>query len=172
VVAGRRDVVGEAAARARVGSGRLLAQHREAGPAVHDDVVAVRVRGPEAVDPARLQQVARDDLVEQGEPVVEQLPGRRLVQDRRVLALQLPGGEEELPVDQLAELGQAGRDNARPGERGYRKVVEADLVAVGPGLPQRHQRAALLVGVLAAEPFLVVAVAPVEVGGPGRVEQV
>ena len=50
--------------------------------------------------------------------------------------------------------------------------VVSDLLAVRPGLPQRHQRPALLVGVLLAQQFLLAAVAPVEVGGPARVEQV
>ncbi len=172
MVAGRGDVVGQAAVRPRVAARCLLPQHGEAWPAVDGDIVAVRVRGPESVDPARLQQAAGDDLVEQGDPVVEQLAGRGLFQDGRVLAPQLPGSEEKLPVDQLAELPQVGRYHAGSGERGHGQVVKADLLAVRPGLPQRHQRPALLVRVLPAQPFLLAAVALVEVGGAARVEQI
>ena len=41
--------------------------------------------------------------------VVVQLARHRLVEDRRELALQLPGQEEELPVDHLAQLGERRR---------------------------------------------------------------
>ena len=51
-VVGGRDVVGEAAVRTAVAVIGLLAQEAEAG-AVDDDVVALGVRGPEAVDATR-----------------------------------------------------------------------------------------------------------------------
>ncbi len=55
------------------------------------------------------------------------------VQDRRVLALELPGQEQELPVDHLAQLGDARLDDADAGERRRRQVVERHLLAGSPG---------------------------------------
>ena len=57
VVAGRRDVVGEAAVRPAVAVVGLLAQEAEAR-VVDDDVVALGVRRPEAVDAPRAQRRA------------------------------------------------------------------------------------------------------------------
>ena len=75
-----RDVVGEAAVRPRIGVPRLLAQEAEARLVVilDNDIVAVGRRRPEAVDAARLQEAAADDLVEQLERVVVELARRGL----------------------------------------------------------------------------------------------
>ncbi len=71
------------------------------------------MRGPEAVDAPRAASVAgRDDLVELGERVVVELARGRMLEDRREAALQVPGVEEELPVDVADELGERGRDRA------------------------------------------------------------
>ena len=53
---------------------------------------------------------SRDDLVERGERVVVELARRRMVEDRRELPLQVPGVEEELPVDVRDELGELRLD--------------------------------------------------------------
>ena len=97
-VVGGRNVVGEAAVRAAVAVVCLLAQEAEACP-VDDDVVAVGMRRPEAVDATRTQRSPLQDLAQKRLRVVVKLARRRVVQDRRELALQIPGVEEELPVD-------------------------------------------------------------------------
>ena len=96
---------------------RLLAEEAEARLVVilDNDVVAVGRRRPEAVDAARGEQAVPDDLVEQLLRVVVELARLRPVEDRRELALQLPGVEEELPVDVLAQ-----RLERRLDERGGR----------------------------------------------------
>src|ERR1022692_1664250 len=107
MVSGRGHIVREAAVGPAGRLGRLLAQHRQpdaAGGApvrvsVDQDVVAIRAGRPEAVDTAGLEAAPGDDLVEQGIRLVVQLAGHRLVEDRRGLTFQLPGPEEELPVD-------------------------------------------------------------------------
>ena len=113
-VAGGRDVVREAAVRARVAVVGLLAQAREARPVLEHDVVAVGVRGPEAVDAARGEQLVADDLVEQLLRVVVELARGGLLEDRGELALQLPRVEEELPVDVVDELRDARLDGRAP----------------------------------------------------------
>src|SRR5207248_8273536 len=64
-----------------------------------DDVVAAGRSRPETEDAAGDEELLVDDPVEQPLRVVVELPRRRLVEDLRELALQLPGVEEELPVD-------------------------------------------------------------------------
>ena len=94
------DEVGEGAVRPRVAVRRLLAQHRE------PDARAVRARcrrPPRAPARSRRRRApdepSPDDLVEQRRRVVVQLARRRLLEDRREAPLQLPGVEEERPVD-------------------------------------------------------------------------
>ena len=91
-----------------------------------------------------------DDLVEQLVRVVEYFPRGRLLEYRRVLALQLPRVEEELPVDVWAQRRQVGLDTARTGEGRPGELVEEDLLAVSPRRFERRERATLLVGVLLA----------------------
>src|SRR5439155_18026040 len=110
VVAFGSDVVGQAAVRARVAVIRLLAQEAEARSLVQDDVVALGRRRPEAEDASRDEEPLLDDPVEQALRVVEELARRGLLEDRRVLALQLPRVEEELPVDVLEQRGEVGLD--------------------------------------------------------------
>ena len=97
VVAGR-DVVRQAAVRALVAVVCLLAEEAEAG-AVEHDVVAVCACRPVAVDTAGGEAVAGHELGEHGLRVVVELARSRVVEDPRKLALQVPGVEEELPVD-------------------------------------------------------------------------
>ena len=61
-----RDVVRERAVRPLVAVVGLLAQHGgSASPSLEHDVVALGLRRPEAVDAARLEELAGDDLVQQ-----------------------------------------------------------------------------------------------------------
>ena len=95
----------------------LLTQHREADAAVEHDVVALGPRRPEAVDAARLQRSVGGDLVEQLvrglEEVARDLALLRVVEDRRVAALELPGVEEERPVDVVAQHGDLLLDDTQ-----------------------------------------------------------
>ena len=114
----RGDVVRERRVGTRVAVRALLAQLREA-LAVEDDVVAVGVCGPEAVDAARAEQAVLDDLVEQLVRAVEQVARRLallgIVEDRRIATAELPGVEEERPVDVAAQLADRCLD--RPAYR-------------------------------------------------------
>ncbi len=87
----------------------LLTKHREADAAVQDDVVTLGPGRPEAVDAARLQRSVGGDLVQQLVCVLEELacnsPLLRIVEDRRVAPLELPGVEEVRPVHVVAEHG-------------------------------------------------------------------
>ena len=71
-------------------------------------------RRPVPVHPSALQQVVADDLVEELAGVVVQLARGRVVEDRREAALQVPGVEEERPVDVAQELGGPGATGRRP----------------------------------------------------------
>ena len=98
----------------------------------------------------------------------------RIVEDRRVPALELPGVEEERPVDVLAERRDVLLDHARAGERRRREVVlvPVDRRPARPRLAQREQRLAALLGMQRAEAVLIGAVLRVEPGAPVAVEQV
>ena len=120
VVVRGRHVVGEAAVRALVAVIGLLAQEREAR-AVDHDVVALGVRRPESVDADGAQRRSLKDLAQERLGVVVELLRRRVREDRRELALELPGVEEELPVDERDEVGQRGLDEARADERRRRR---------------------------------------------------
>src|SRR5258705_2243452 len=117
MVAVGRDVVGETAIRTRVAVRGLLAQEIETDAVLEDDVVAVRARGPVTVDTARLQRTVTHDLIQKLLRLVVELLGRRLVKDRRKLALLLPRVGEELPVDVVSQGRELGRDGLRPRER-------------------------------------------------------
>src|SRR4029079_10817954 len=77
---------------------------------------------------------------------------------RRELPLQLPGVEEELPVDVVAQRRQVGLDDTRARELGYVKVGERDTLPVRPRLGEREQRLAALLLVLLAQALLLLAV--------------
>ena len=84
-------------------------------------------RGPEAVHAAGDEELLGDDPIEQGVRRLEQVArGRallRMLEDRRIPPLQVPGVEEERPVDVAAELGERRLDEARADERRHREVV-------------------------------------------------
>ncbi len=113
-----------------------------------------------------------DDLVEQRVGVVEQFAGHRLIENRRVLALELPGQEQELPVDHCAQVFDLRADDLRAHKCGRGQIVEGDDLPVGPGLVQAQQAFLLPVGVLVAQALLLGPVVGVELLGPLRVEQV
>src|SRR5204862_8036768 len=123
----------------------LLAEHREPDAVVEGDVVAVGARRPEAVDTGRPQPALRLDLVQQLLRVAEQLASRRAlgraVQDRRVLALELPGVEEERPVDVLAQLCERWLDDLSSGERGVRQALKGQPKLLSARVAKGQQRA-------------------------------
>src|SRR5581483_11932185 len=90
---------------------------------------------------------------------------------RRELALQVPGVKEELPVDVGHEVADRGLDDASPGERRRRQIVERDLVPVRARRRERQQRPPELLSVLLAEARLELAVLGLEGDPPYRVEQ-
>ena len=113
----RGDEVGQAEVRAFDRLVHLLAQevHLQlargtvAGRDGEFDVVAHRLRRPQAEYRTRAQPLFRDDAVEHDACIAVQLAcldaDHRVVQDRRVLAGQLPGTEERAPVDALHQFG-------------------------------------------------------------------
>ena len=121
----------------------LLAEHRKPHPVVEREVVSVGVRGPKAVDAAGFQPPLCLDLVEQllrvGEQLARRGAMRGVVEDRGVLALQLPGMEEKGPVDVLAELGDRGLDHFPADKRRLCQVGERQAKALGPCVHQRQQ---------------------------------
>src|SRR5581483_709991 len=152
--AGRSDVVREAAIGARVAVGGLLPEEREAGAAVvivDNDIVAVGRRRPEAVDTPRRDQPVADDLVEERLRVVEELARGGLGEERRVAALDLPGVEEELPVDVLAQGLERRLDDSDARERRHIERVELDGLAVRARGGDREERLAIALGVLVAQ---------------------
>ena len=117
------------------------------------------------------------DLVQQLDRVVEELPRRRavlrVVEDLRVPPLQLPRGEEERPVDEVAELGDRRFDDPGAGERRRGHVLGTPLDR-GPMLDRLavgEQRRLLAFGVLDPQRLLQLAVLHVELGLALRVEQ-
>src|SRR4029453_18175507 len=94
------------------------------------------------------------DLAQELLGVVEELARGRLLQDRGEATLELPGVEEELPVDVRNELLERWLDHSRFGELGNRKLVEVDPLAVRAGLLDRQERLSLLLGMLCPEPLL------------------
>src|ERR1035437_10400687 len=110
---------------------RLLAEHRETGGSrqgIEHDVVAFGVRGPEAAAAAGLEMVFGDDLIQQRVGVVVEFAGHRLVKDGRVLALELPGQEEELPVDHPPEVLDLRGDGTDAGEGRDGQVTEGNVL--------------------------------------------
>src|SRR5947209_496621 len=107
---------------------------------VERDVVAVGARGPETVNAACLEPTVGLDLVEQLLRVAEELARgralRRAVQDRRVFALELPGVEEERPVDVLAQLGELRLDHLPAHEGRLGKLAEREQQPPGPRVGQ------------------------------------
>ena len=154
----------------------LLAQHREpqrrAGRGLDDDVIALGAGGPEPVHAAGLQQAAVNDLVQQPLPVIEDLAGGGLLEYRRIAPLQLPGGEEELPVDEVAQQPQVWLEDPGPGAGGHGQLAEVQLLPVRPRLCQRHQWPPLSAGMLLSQALLLVPVGPVQLGRSRRVQQV
>src|SRR5439155_12815618 len=111
------------------------------------------------------------DLVEEREPVVVELARLRPLQDRRKAPLQLPGVEEELPVDKGTQCYEVWLDRARAGERRSGDVLEGDAGAVRARRLDRQQRLSVALRVLLAEPVLQLAVLAVELARPPGVEQ-
>ncbi len=130
-------------------------QHVSAGlVGVHLDVVTDRVRGEEADHPVGGQPLLLDQRVEHLLGVVvelaRRLTGGRVVEDVGETALHLPGVEERLPVDVLAQLGQVvlvklPHTETLGGHR-WGVVVPLDRGPVRTGLLQRQHRPLVLLG--------------------------
>ena len=102
----------------------LLAQEGQAGLVVageDEDVVALAPAAPQADRAARGQPMLGDDPVEHrlgvGEQAARALADHLVVEDRGIIAGQLPGAEEGRPVDTVAQVARAAsrRSCARPG---------------------------------------------------------
>ena len=167
----RRHEVGQAELALALGLHALLAQHREAhqlrgaaGVGVEDEVVAVGVGRPQAVDAVRGDRSGGDQLVEHGGRVLEQVPRCRavagVVEDVGEPAPDLPGVEEERPVDVAGDLRQRHVPQlSPPGERGDGQVggVPVDREPPGAGGLVGVQRALAAVGVQLAQALLLLA---------------
>src|SRR5206468_4485780 len=118
------------AVRPRVAVRRLLAEETEPRSLVEDDVVSLGVRRPVTVDAARLQRAVAHDLVQKGLRVVVELARCRLLEDPRELSFQLPGMEEELPVDVLTERRELRFDGPHAGEGCGWQLAERNALLV------------------------------------------
>src|SRR5262249_50035946 len=146
----------------------LLAEHDEAqklffAPLVGEerDVVARARGGPEAVYAARGDRSIFHDAIEQPLSVVEELARGvtvlRVLQDRGKFSAQLPGREEERPVDVIRDLLERDVvDDAPPDERRLLHLAGAereDEAVRARGL-DRQDGLVLLVSEEIAEPLL------------------
>ena len=129
-----RHVVGEAAVRPAVAVVRLLAEEAEARPAEHD-VVALGVRGPEAVD-ARAPAASRRATISSStaERVVVELARRRAARGSPGTCPSGPRRGRRTASRLRHELRELGLDDPRARERRRGQVVEVDAVAVRPRL--------------------------------------
>ena len=156
----------------------LLPEHREADVAVDDEVVVLGVRRPESVDAACLQRALGGDLVEQlvriREQVARDLSLLRVVEDRRIAALELPRVEEERPVDVVAQRRDRLLGDPQAGERGRREILCLPLDArpASSRFADREHRLARLLRVERAQPVLLHAVLGVEPRAALAVQQV
>ena len=107
----RRDEIGERDIGAAFAACELLTQRvqrrdRLAARLVgeNENVVAVAVRRPESDDRAGAEPLLGDHLAQHVLRIGEQAPRRfadhLVVEDRRIFAVELPGGEERRPVDE------------------------------------------------------------------------
>lgn len=119
------------------------------------DIVADRVRREETDHPVCGQPLLLDQGVEHLLGVVVQLAGGlargRVVEDVGEAALHLPGVEERLPVDVLAQLGEVVVEKLpypeALGGRRRRVAVPLDRRAVRAGFLQGQHRPLVLLGV-------------------------
>ena len=173
----RRDEVRDRLVRLSLAAIGLLPEAVEDPASVEDEVVAVGMGGEVPVDAARLEQVLRHDPIEHLLPDLEQLPSGlahlRVFEDLRVAPLQLPGGEEEGPVDVVAEHREVGLDGPGPDERGRRSVLRppVHLETVLERLAVGEERRLQLRLVERAEPVLVLPVVGVQLRLARLVEQ-
>ncbi|KIU01220.1 hypothetical protein QU38_02440, partial [Staphylococcus aureus] len=106
------DEIGQAHVRPALALGDLLAQHRQRDMLLvadmDDDVVALAAARPQPGDAACGQPFLIDDPVEHllriGEQAGRALADHLVLQDRRIIAGQLPGAEEGRPVDIAAQV--------------------------------------------------------------------
>ena len=112
----RRDEIGQRHIGTALAPGKLLAQRVEDSPrlaarliGIDHNVVALRVRRPEAHHGAGAEPALLDDAAEHRAGVL--VEARRggadlgVVEDRGKFSGQLPGGEERRPIDELDQFG-------------------------------------------------------------------
>ena len=154
----------------------LLAQHREAHPAVEDQVVGLGAGRPEPVDTARRQQLAGHDLVQQLARRPKELARRgahlRMLEDGRETSLQLPGVEEEGPVDVGDQCLQVGFERAQAREGRLVQALEGEASPVLARGLQGKDRPRHLFRVLDPQLLLELPVVLVQDGLSAGVEEV
>ena len=166
-----RDVVGEAAVRPAVVVVACWRRKQKRVPS-SDDVVALGVRGPEAVHAARVQRAVAHELVEHA-------PARRRRARARPGCSRIAGNlpfrsqawKKNCQSMYAARARRAsGSTRARAGERRHGQVVERDPRRGSRAPPRAGAAAALLLGVLLAQALLQLAVLGVEraAAAPGR----
>ena len=112
----RRDEIGERDIGAALATRELLTQRMQGRDrlvslliAKNQNIVALAVRRPEADDGAGAKPLLGDHLLQHrlriGEQAARRLADGRVLQDRRIFAVELPGGEERRPVDVIDKLG-------------------------------------------------------------------
>ena len=150
----RRHEIGEREVRPARIAGHLLTERMQGGEGIPPclirvklDVVADAVRRPEADHGVGRQPFLLDELFQHRLRVLEQRPRRLAVfvvlQDARVLALQLPGLEERRPIDIAGELGEiVGLERPRAEESRLRRRIAGpvELERIGAGLRERGAR--------------------------------
>ena len=149
----RRDEVGEGRVAPVAGLFHLLTQGVEAGELflaafvrIKNDVVALRIGGPETDHRARGKALFGDDPVEQSAGVLEQgrgrLPHHLVGQDVGIAADEVPALEEGRPVDGLGKLGQIkGLEGAKAKEAGLRRRIARPVDGEGLGAGGAEGRA-------------------------------
>ena len=160
-----RDEIGEREIGPAVAAQQLLAQREQRGElfaarfaGVEADVVADGIGRPEADDGLRTEPALGDDLLQHDLRVLEQAARRRalfrILEERRIAALQVPGLEERRPVDSSRRVRRHHRIvNVRvPRKRRFRRNIGLPVAfqRIGAGAGERQ---ALLVGLAAPMGF-------------------
>ena len=112
----RRDEIGERHIGAAFAARELLAQRVQRGDRLaarfvveNQNVVALAVRRPQSDHRIGAEPALGDDLAQHrlriGEQAARRFADHLVVEDRGIFAVELPGGEERRPVDEVDELG-------------------------------------------------------------------
>ena len=144
----RIDEVGEAHVGPPFPLLHLLAEERQADlriPGQRHHIVAVAAAAPQADHAARLQPMFGDDPVEHllriGEQAARAFADDRVVEDRGIIARQLPRAEEGRPVDMRLQVAQRPfAEMVEPGlQRRRRLALGIEREAIGAGFVDARQ---------------------------------